>query len=144
MGELTVDEETKILERFINSEPLKEINAICKSSDIVEAVQAVRTVTVKPAVMKYITLLSDSTRKSAKIFYGVSPRASLSLMRVSQAYAAISGRDYVTPDDVRFLAPYVFAHRIIPSSGSTNLEDNRRLVKDTVDAVEVPVEDWKA
>ena len=144
MGELTVDEETKILERFINSEPLKEINAICKSSDIVEAVQAVRTVTVKPAVMKYITLLSDSTRKSAKIFYGVSPRASLSLMRVSQAYAAISGRDYVTPDEVRFLAPYVFAHRIIPSSGSTNLEDNRRLVKDTVDAVEVPVEDWKA
>jgi len=94
--------------------------------------------------MYYITRLSDSTRKSAKIFYGVSPRASLSLMRVSQAFAAISGRDYVTPDDVRFLAPYVFAHRIIPSSGSTNLEDTRRLVKDTVDAVEVPVEDWKA
>lgn len=144
MGELTVEEEAKILERFINSEPLKEVTPACKASDIVEAVKVVRTVTVKPAVMNYITRLSDSTRKSAKIFYGVSPRASLSLMRVSQAFAAISGRDYVTPDDVRFLAPYVFAHRIIPSSGSTNLEDTRRLVKDTVDAVEVPVEDWKA
>lgn len=144
MGELTIEEEAKILERFINSEPLKEVTPACKASDIVEAVKVVRTVTVKPAVMNYITRLSDSTRKSAKIFYGVSPRASLSLMRVSQAFAAISGRDYVTPDDVRFLAPYVFAHRIIPSSGSTNLEDTRRLVKDTVDAVEVPVEDWKA
>jgi MoxR-like ATPases len=135
MGELTNEQETQILARFINSEPL---------TDIVEASAAIKTVTVKPAVMNYITLLSDSTRRSSKIFYGVSPRASLSLMRVAQAFAAISGRDYVTPDDVRFLAPYVFAHRIIPSSGSTNLSDTRRLVKDTISSVEVPVEDWKA
>jgi MoxR-like ATPases len=144
MGELTNEQETQILARFINSEPLTEIRPICTVQDIVEASAAIKTVTVKPAVMNYITLLSDSTRRSSKIFYGVSPRASLSLMRVAQAFAAISGRDYVTPDDVRFLAPYVFAHRIIPSSGSTNLSDTRRLVKDTISSVEVPVEDWKA
>lgn len=144
MGELTVEEEAMILERFINSEPLKEVNPICNAADIFEAARVVKTVTVKPMVMKYITLLADSTRKSSKIFFGVSPRAALSLMRVSQAFAAISGRDYVTPDDVRFLAPYVFAHRIIPSSGSTSLEDSRKLIKEAVSSVEVNVEDWNS
>ena len=144
MSDLSTEDEVKILQRFIVDAPQKNVAPVVSAEDIVEASNIVKNVTVKKAVMDYIVRLSDATRNSEKLFSGVSPRASLGLMRMSQSFAAISGREYVTPDDVRFLAPYVFAHRIIPSSGSTNLEDTRRLVKDTVDAVEVPVEDWKA
>ncbi len=143
MGELSLEQEASILERFIREEPLKEIKPVAEASDIVEAAAVIKSVTVKKPIMKYITEIADATRKSSKIYYGVSPRASLSLMRVSQAFAAISGRDYVTPDDVRFLAPYVFGHRIVPSSGSTNILELRKLVTEVAGTVEVPVEDWK-
>ena len=143
MGELSLEEETSILERFIHDEPLKAIQPVAEASDIVEAAAAIKTVTVKKLIMKYITAIADATRNSSKIYHGVSPRASLSLMRVAQAFAAISGRDYVTPDDVRFLAPYVFAHRIIPASGSSNVLETRKIVAEVAGTVEVPVEDWK-
>ncbi len=143
MGDLGIDDEVKILERFIHDEPLSEVKPVCTVDEIVEASQIIKNVTVKPEVMRYIALLSDSTRNSGKIFHGVSPRASLSLMRVSQAFAAISDRNFVTPDDARFLAPYVFAHRIIPSSGSSNLKELRKIVMEAALSVEVPVEDWK-
>ncbi len=143
MGELSLEEETSILERFIHEEPLKAIQPVAEASDIVEAAAAIKTVTVKKLIMKYITAIADATRNSSKIYHGVSPRASLSLMRVAQAFAAISGRDYVTPDDVRFLAPYVFAHRIIPASGSSNVLETRKIVAEVAGTVDVPVEDWK-
>ncbi|MBQ8951967.1 MAG: MoxR family ATPase [Eubacterium sp.] len=143
MGELSLEDETRILERFIHDEPLKAIKPVAEASEIVDASIVIRSVTVKKLIMSYITGIADATRRSSKIYHGVSPRASLSLMRVAQAFAAISGRDYVTPDDVRFLAPYVFAHRIIPSSGSTNILETRKLVGEVAGTVEVPVEDWK-
>ena len=143
MGDLSIEDEVNILERFIHDEPLRDVKPICTVDEIVEASKLIKNVTVKPEVMKYLVSLSDATRNSAKIFHGVSPRASLSLMRVAQAFAAISDRNYVTPDDVRFLAPYVFAHRIIPSSGSSNLKELRKIIMEAVVSVEVPVEDWK-
>ena len=63
-------------------------------------------------------------------------------MRMSQAFAAISGREYVTPDDVRFLAPYVYSHRVITGAGVSGLKDVRDIIKGIVSGVEVPVEKW--
>ncbi len=143
MGDLTTEDEVKILERFVVDAPEKNITPVVKAQEIVEAAQTVRNVTVNKAVMKYIVDISDATRNSAKLFSGVSPRASLNLMRISQSFAAISGREFVTPDDVRFLAPYVFSHRVITSSGINNLNETRNVIREIASTVDVPVEDWK-
>ena len=133
----------KILQRFIVDAPQKNVAPVVSAEDIVEASNIIKNVTVKKAVMEYIVRLSDATRNNAKLFSGVSPRASLGLMRMSQSFAAISGREYVTPDDVRFLAPYVYAHRVVTGSGITSLTETRNVIRDIVAKQEVPVEDWR-
>ncbi len=143
MGDLSTDDEVKILERFIVDMPEKNVSPVVKAEEIVEASAAVRNVTVNKSVMQYIVNLSDATRNSSKLFSGVSPRASLNLMRISQSFAAISDRDYVTPDDVRFLAPYVYAHRVVTSSGITSLNETRNVIREIASSVDVPVEEWK-
>lgn len=143
MSDLSTEDEVKILQRFIVDAPQKNVAPVVSAEDIVEASNIVKNVTVKKAVMDYIVRLSDATRNSEKLFSGVSPRASLGLMRMSQSFAAISGREYVTPDDVRFLAPYVYAHRVVTGSGITSLNETRNVIRDIVAKQEVPVEDWR-
>ena len=143
MADLTKSDEVSMLERFINDAPQNEVKPVCTKDDMVQAADAIKSVKVNRPVMEYIVSLSDSTRNAAKLFSGVSPRASLNLMRISQSFATISGRDYVTPDDVRFLAPYVFAHRVITSAGITGLSDARGIIKEIIQTIAVPVEDWK-
>ena len=143
MGELTKEDEVAILDRFIIETPQMNVTPVVSASEIVEASNAVKNVTVKKVVMNYIVDLADATRNSSKLFSGVSPRASLNLMRLSQSFAAISGRDYVTPDDVRFLAPYVFAHRVVTGSGISSLQETRTIIKEIVSTISVPVEEWK-
>ena len=103
----------------------------------------VKQVKVAKVVMEYIVGISDASRNSSKLFSGVSPRASLNLMRMSQAFAAISGRDFVTPDDVRFLAPYVYSHRVMTGAGAVRLKDVRDIITEVASTVAVPTEDWK-
>lgn len=143
MGDIGVEDEIKILERFVVESPEKEVKPVVKAEDIVEASNAIKKVTVSKPVMTYLVNLSDATRNSSKLFSGVSPRASLNLMRISQSFAAISGRDYVTPDDIRYLAPFVYSHRVITSSGITNLGETRGIIREIISSIEVPVEDWK-
>ncbi|MBO4864454.1 MAG: MoxR family ATPase [Eubacterium sp.] len=143
MGDLSTEQESEILARFIKDSPQNEVKPVCTAEDMINASEAIKDVIVKKELMDYIVSLSESTRISGKLFSGVSPRASLNLMRMSQAFAAISGRDYVTPDDVRFLAPYVFAHRVVTGAGASTLKDVRDVIKDCISTVEVPVEDWK-
>ena len=142
MGDLSKDDEVRILDRFINDSPQNKVKPGCEGKDIVSAGEAVKNITVKSAVKEYIVNISSATRNSSKLFSGVSPRASLNLMRMSQAFAAISGRDYVTPDDVRFLAPYVYAHRVITGTGITSLKDIRDIINEIVSGITDPVEDW--
>ena len=143
MSDLSTEDEVKILQRFIVDAPQKNVAPVVSAEDIVEASNIIKNVTVKTAVIEYIVRLSDATRNNAKLFSGVSPRASLGLMRMSQSFAAISGREYVTPDDVRFLAPYVYAHRVVTGSGITSLTETRNVIRDIVAKQEVPVEDWR-
>lgn len=142
MGNLQREDEISILARFMVDTPQNEVKAVCSGDDIVEAIKAVKNVKVHDTVKGYIVDISNATRNSNKLFSGVSPRASLNLMRMSQAFAAISGRDYVTPDDVRFLAPYVYAHRVVTGAGVSRLKDIRDIITEVVSKVTVPVEDW--
>ena len=143
MGDLSRDDEVAILNRFITDAPQTEVEAVCTGEDIINAAETVKSIKVHDVVKEYIVDISEATRNSSKLFSGVSPRASLNLMRMSQAFAAISGREYVTPDDVRFLAPYVYSHRVITSAGVSGLKDVRDIISDAVAGVPVPVEEWK-
>ncbi len=143
MGEITRDLEVEILERFIDAAPEKDIKPVCTREDILNAMESIRKVTVNKPVMEYIADICMATKTSPKLFTGVSPRAALSLMRVSQAFAAVAGRDYVMPDDVRFLAPFVLSHRVKITDGSMRLSSARDVIKEVVSNVAVPVETWK-
>lgn len=143
MGQLSSEEEARILERFLVEQPLDDIGAVCTTEDICNAREEVKKIFVHKCVIDYIIAISESTRTSSKILTGVSPRASLALLRTSQAFAAISGRSFVTPDDVRFLAPYVYAHRISTYHGTGRSGQNMEFMTELVKGVPVPVEDWE-
>lgn len=113
VGYPSVESEQDILKQYVLQSPIENISAVALKEDIVKAQQLVREVTVSEAVRKYIVLLVNATRSDAAIRLGVSPRGSLALMRAAQGNAAVEGRDYALPDDVKAMAAIVLAHRII-------------------------------
>ena len=106
-------EEIDILERFREKDPLRTLQSVATPEQIVELQEARKRIRVSLPVKEYITGIVNATRRSASLRLGASPRGSLSLMRASQALAALRGRDYVLPDDVKLLAVPVLAHRLI-------------------------------
>ena len=136
--------EMAILERFINNSPLEELESVATGSEIVEAHAACRKVEVSEPVRRYMVNLTEATRNAADVSLGVSPRGLLWLMRACQAYAAVQGRDYVLPDDVKKLAVPVFAHRIITRTGYGVAGKAAQVVSDLLRAVPVPTEDPNA
>ena len=110
------DEERMILRRFRESNPLDDLHPVASAEEILAAQRAVRQVYVHPAVEEYIVRLTRGTRAHGGVQLGASPRGSLALYRTSQAWAAIAGRDFVLPDDVKVLATSVLGHRIITTS----------------------------
>ncbi len=119
MGYPDMANEKRILDDYILDSPLVSLGAVCEKEDIIAAGRLVREVTVSDAVKDYIVRLVVATRESDRVRLGVSPRGTLALMRASQGYAAVMGRDYVLPDDVKAVAVPVLAHRIISRSQST-------------------------
>lgn len=132
--------EMEILERFISSSPLETLNPVATGADILAAREASRGVEVSAAVRRYIVALTDATRNFADVSLGVSPRGMLWLMRAAQAFAAVRGREYVLPDDVKALAVPAFAHRIITQSGYGVAGRSAQVVADIIKTVPVPTE----
>ena len=142
MGTMSKDEELSVMERFVEKSPLEDVHAVCTLAQITEITQTVKKVFVHPVVREYLVDIIMKTRTVSDMVIGASTRATLSLLRACQSYAAICGREYVEPDDVRYLAPYVVSHRIFSVGDFHTLKQSRQLVKDLVARVEVPVEDW--
>jgi MoxR-like ATPase len=113
-------EEISILDRFQEDDPLPGLNPVTEPEDIVELQQVRKKILVSRPVQEYITDIVRATRETAALRYGASPRGSLGLMRAGQSLAALRGRDYVLPDDIKYLAGPVLAHRLI-------LRDEERL-----------------
>jgi MoxR-like ATPase len=107
------DEELQILERFREGDPLEDLKAVTSPESIVRLQRERREVIVSLPLRKYIADIVASTRSHPKVRYGSSPRGSLGLMRAAQALAALRGRGFVIPDDVKELVLPVLAHRII-------------------------------
>ncbi len=89
------------------------VESVIDSTSLQECQEAIQTVTVEDSIFNYIVSLAESSRKSDELVLGGSPRASIALLLASKTYAAIQGRDYILPDDVKYLAPHVYRHRIL-------------------------------
>ncbi|WP_332650236.1 AAA family ATPase [Lysinibacillus sp. 54212] len=113
MGYPTAVEEIEVLRRAENKEPIKEISAVMSVEELLDLQKRVRQVYVEDSVKSYIVELARATREHEKVYLGVSPRASIALMKAAQAYAFMQNRDFVKPDDIQYLAPFVFSHRLI-------------------------------
>jgi MoxR-like ATPase len=138
------NDERAILRRFREESPLDSLEPAASAEDVLQAQRAVRKVFVSPAVEDYILHVVRATRQHDTVELGASPRATLALYRTSQALAAIQGRGFVLPDDVKRMALPVLSHRIILST-RTRLRgrDNGAIIKEVVDSVPVPVETAK-
>jgi MoxR-like ATPase len=106
-------EEKLILERFQEGDPLERLQAVATPGDVKVMQRERKSIGVSPGIRNYIVDIVSTTRRSPFLRFGASPRSSLHLMRAAQAYAALCGRGYVLPDDVKFLSKPVLAHRLI-------------------------------
>jgi len=108
--------ERAMLESHGATSPLDQLEPVARASDVQDLVIAVRSVLVSDQVKEYLISLANATRTSPELRLGASPRATLHLLRISRAWAALDGRDYVIPDDVQALAAPVLAHRLLPTA----------------------------
>jgi MoxR-like ATPase len=141
IGYPTEKEEHAILLRFEREDPLTELRPVATTDELIDMQRRVREVRVEESVRGYIVSVVRATRGHKEIQLGSSPRGTLTLYKCAQALAAIRGREYVLPDDVKMLAPYVLTHRIIISP-ATRLRGRQLadVLMDVIDTVPVPVE----
>ena len=115
IGYPSEEDENNILERFRSDDPLEEVEAVTTPEEVQELLEQRKDIRVEESIRNYIVKVARATREHAEIELGASPRATLALYQTSQAWAAIQGRDYVLPDDVKFMAPHVLTHRLMIS-----------------------------
>ena len=141
IGYPSTDEETAILRRFRASNPLEDLQPVTSAEELVAMERAVRDIHVSAVVEEYIVAIVRATRSHPEIELGASPRGSLGLHRTAQALAAIRGRSFVLPDDVKMLVPYVLPHRLITTSQARLRERGaREIAAEILKSVPAPVE----
>ncbi|HZS86816.1 MAG TPA: MoxR family ATPase [Chloroflexota bacterium] len=110
--------EAEVLARGGMAHPVETLEAVCDASDILAAQEVTRAIYVDPAVRQYIIALANETRRHPDVYLGASPRGSLAIQGLAQARAALEGRDFVLPDDVKAVAPPALGHRLILRRGA--------------------------
>ena len=134
-------EERLILQRFREEQPLQTLQTVISAVQLLTAQQLIRQVRVESVIENYIVDLVRATRTHNAVELGVSPRGTMALYRATQAYAAIQGRSYAIPDDVKHVARAVLAHRMIATSQSRlHGQVMEQIVADILHSVAVPVE----
>jgi|SRR5690554_1444297 len=142
MGYPEAAEEVEILERFKQRDPMQELQPVLDGGALASLQEEAARVRMDKDLMKYIAELARATRENRHLRLGLSPRGSLALMRGSLAYAYLQGRDYVLPDDIKYLFPYVAGHRLILDYGSVHSESGKgELIQEILSQVPVPTED---
>ena len=134
------EEEEEILSRFQSEDPINTLTAVTSADQITHFQDMVTQIYVDPVLRNYIVRLARATREHPDIDLGVSPRATLGLYRCCQSLAAIRAREYVTPDEIKLLAPYTFAHRMILKSQARLRDRNSyEIISEILDKIEVPI-----
>lgn len=142
MGLPDQEEEVLILERFGGEDPYEKLESVITREQILQMREAAKEVYVHPVLQTYIVELAAATRKEPELAFGVSPRGSLALMQAAKAYAALLGRSYCTPDDVRALAVPVFSHRLGFQGGRRDTVRQQALIQRILKEVPVPAEEF--
>ncbi len=142
MGYPSLDEEISILERHHTNNALIKLEGIAPvitRDELLSLRRLMDQVFVDRTLLQYIATIVQQTRSSKAVYLGASPRASVAMLQSSKAYALLQGRDFVTPEDIKFVAPYVLQHRLILTAeaemeGHSPMKVTQRLI----DKVEVP------
>ena len=141
IGYPELEEERAMLRRFRTDAPLESIETVISAPEMVDLIAAVRRVHISDAVEDYLLQIIRASRQHDTLEVGASPRAALALVRASQALAAVNGREFVTPDDVRAMTEPVLAHRVISTAEAELLgKSTSELIAAIVESVPVPVE----
>ncbi len=131
--------ELAVLDSQQRVHPIDSLSQVVSKAELVAAQAAIRELYVDVLVKTYIIEVVTRTRKHADVYLGASPRGSLTLFRAAQARAALEGRDYVIPDDIKALAPFALAHRMIVSPSARIKDvDAESIVRDILASVPVP------
>jgi MoxR-like ATPase len=139
LGYPELEDEIQVLDRQQRQHPIEVLERVVSLDELLMAQKAVKEIYVAPMLRRYIVELSRQTRQHADVYLGASPRGSLALFRTGQARAALKGRDYVLPDDVKALVPSALSHRLIlgPAARLRDLNAEQILVE-ILDSVPVP------
>ena len=138
----SLEEEKEILHRFKSDFKMRQkekVQPVCSAQDVKECQEIIEKVHIKDELLNYIAAIIHNTRNNGDLFLGASPRASLAIMKASKAVAAMAGRDFVTPDDIQYVADPVLNHRIIltPEREMEGYGAND-VVMDIIKKIEVP------
>lgn len=135
------DEEIKIINRFIEEEPLEKLNSVISLEEISYVQKNYNKIYISEDIKKYIVDLVRATRNHKEIELGCSPRATLNLMKGCQGLAAINGRDYVILEDIKDLAVPIMAHRVIVKNDMSNSRNkSEKVIENILNTVETPIE----
>jgi len=140
IGYPSKEEELEVLNRFEKHEPLDEVESVISLSQLMDMQEEVKNIFVEDSIKQYIVDIVNETRRHSSILLGVSPRGTLQLMKAAKSYAYIHGRDFVIPDDVKTLAPYVLSHRIVLHQEAVfSGKQTSRLIQEIFEKVPVPI-----
>lgn len=142
MGPMDPSQEKEILERYRMRNPMDEMEAVASKDDIRAMQKEYRSNFIHPELLDYLERLCAATRNKKEIRVGVSVRGALAMMRAVLAYALVSGRDYVTPEDIKKLAVPVLAHRIVLEGGAYSQDGAKRQIEELLNRIPVPTEEW--
>ena len=135
------NEEKNILLRFQQNNPLDDLSSVIPAAELLEMQKLCRRVYIDESVRSYIVALTRATRTNKNIELGASPRATLGLSLAAQALAAIRGREFVIPDDVKYLAVPALTHRLTArAEARIKGRSLETMVKEIIDTIPVPVE----
>lgn len=135
-------DERRLVEKFSTSDPISDMQPLWEGDVLAQMSEQTHTVILNEPTLDYLVKLCRSTRSHPLVDIGASPRTTVRYAQLARAYAWLSGRSYVTPDDIKYLAPHVLSHRLIPSSSaSVSRIKGLTLVEQILDDVAVPVED---
>lgn len=135
------DSENAMLLRFERDDPLETIQSVIGPDDILAMQTEIRTTRIENSVRRYVVNVCRATRLHEDLMLGASPRATMALYRTCQARAAINGRDFVIPDDVKQMAPFVLTHRLVVNPQiRLRGREPEDVIRDIVNTVPVPVD----
>ena len=141
LGYPHANDEKDLLSRIEGSHPIDSITSVISKQELLDVQDQVKKVLVSDTVRQYIVDIVNATREHSGIRLGASPRGSIALMQASQGLAAINGREFVLPDDVKKMSANVLAHRIICSgfSSSQQKDNSADIIADILDTVPAPI-----